>query len=115
MFSLEFYKRSQDCFFKKKIYEELLLELMNIWGSLSLPKSEKSYHELVLFSFSESEPLAYNCMINSTTVAFIRFVLSISLTAAFSVCSLFFTVSLSAEANDHIENSSYRKCTKKPI
>ena len=61
---------------------------MNIWRSLSLPKSEKSYHELVSFSLSES--LAYNCMIISTTAAFTRFVLSISLTAVFSVCSLFF-------------------------
>lgn len=75
---------------------------MNIWESRLLPKSEKQYHELVLFSLSES--LVYSCMIIFATAALSRqyhmsaaLIMSISLTAVLSltaVCTLFFGLSV---------------------
>ena len=61
---------------------------MKIWESRSLPKSEKPYHELVLFSLSES--LVYSGMVIFAKTALSRqyhmsaaLSMSISLTAVF--------------------------------
>ena len=106
-------------FFKKKIYEELLLVLVNIWiRTITFTANIwKTITCIRLFSLSES--LAYSSMFSFTTAGLSCFVLSISLTVVFQVCVLFYALfvyrlrQLITFILQRDENSSYRERIKR--